>query len=77
MDGPFLLTTIWLLPLLTAGCSLPVARQNLRALRAIALTGNGMNLLEIPSYYQQVVKGLVFVLAVLLDFATKGRPKTG
>jgi len=47
MDGPFLLTTIWLLPLLTAGCSLPVARQNLRALRAIALTGNGMNLLLI------------------------------
>jgi len=43
----------------------------------IGVLGNGMNLLEIPSYYQQVVKGLVFVLAVLLDFATKGRPKTG
>lgn len=41
----------------------------------IGVLGNGMNLLEIPSYYQQVVKGVVFVLAVLLDFATKGRPK--
>ena len=42
----------------------------------IGVLGNGMNLLEIPSYYQQVVKGLVFVLAVLLDLATKGKPKT-
>lgn len=41
----------------------------------IGVLGNGMNLLEVPSYYQQVVKGVVFVLAVLLDFATKGRPK--
>jgi ribose transport system permease protein len=41
----------------------------------IGVLSNGMNLLEVPSYYQQVVKGLVFVLAVLLDFATKGRPK--
>lgn len=41
----------------------------------IGVLGNGMNLLEIPSYYQQVVKGVVFVLAVLLDFATKGRPR--
>lgn len=41
----------------------------------IGVLSNGMNLLEIPSYYQQVVKGVVFVLAVLLDFATKGRPK--
>lgn len=43
----------------------------------IGVLGNGMNLLEVPSYYQQVVKGLVFVLAVLLAFATKGRPKDG
>ncbi len=41
----------------------------------IGVLSNGMNLLEVPSYYQQVVKGLVFVLAVLLAFATKGRPK--
>ncbi|MGQ9841386.1 MAG: ABC transporter permease subunit, partial [Anaerolineae bacterium] len=41
----------------------------------IGVLGNGMNLLEVPSYYQQVVKGVVFVLAVLFDFATKGRPK--
>ncbi|MDW8270274.1 MAG: ribose ABC transporter permease, partial [Anaerolineae bacterium] len=40
----------------------------------IGVLSNGMNLLEIPSYYQQVVKGMVFVLAVLLDFATRRRP---
>lgn len=29
--------------------------------------GNGLNLLEVPSYHQQIVKGLVFILAVGLD----------
>ncbi len=33
--------------------------------------GNGLNLLEVPSYYQQVVKGLVFILAVAIDLVTK------
>ncbi|HXF70724.1 MAG TPA: ABC transporter permease [Thermoflexus sp.] len=28
---------------------------------------NGLNLLEVPSYHQQIVKGLVFILAVGLD----------
>jgi len=35
--------------------------------------GNGLNLLEVPSYYQQVIKGLVFILAVWLDLVTKRR----
>jgi len=34
---------------------------------------NGLNLLEVSSYYQKVVKGIVFILAVLLDLYTKGR----
>lgn len=38
--------------------------------------GNGLNLLEVPSYYQQVVKGVVFILAVALDLATKRKSLT-
>lgn len=34
---------------------------------------NGLNLLEVSSYYQKVIKGIVFILAVLLDLYTKGR----
>ncbi|WP_376788991.1 ABC transporter permease [Thermoflexus sp.] len=29
--------------------------------------GNGLNLLEVPSYHQQIIKGLVFIFAVGLD----------
>ena len=33
----------------------------------IGVVSNGLNLLEISSYYQQVIKGLVFIMAVILD----------
>jgi ribose transport system permease protein len=33
----------------------------------IGVVSNGLNLLEISSYYQQVIKGIVFILAVILD----------
>jgi ribose transport system permease protein len=33
----------------------------------IGVVSNGLNLLEISSYYQQVIKGFVFILAVILD----------
>jgi ribose transport system permease protein len=37
----------------------------------IGALANGLNLLEVPSYNQQVVKGLVFIIAVLLDYFLK------
>lgn len=39
----------------------------------IGLLSNSMNLLNINSYYQQIVKGLLIILAVFLDMRTKGR----
>ncbi|MEE9616333.1 MAG: ribose ABC transporter permease [Anaerolineae bacterium] len=39
----------------------------------IGVLSNGLNLLGIPSYYQQVIKGVVFILAVMLDLFTKRR----
>ncbi len=39
----------------------------------IGVLSNGLNLLRISSYYQQIIKGAVFILAVLLDLATKRR----
>ena len=39
----------------------------------MGVLNNGLNLLEVSSYYQKVVKGIVFILAVLLDLYTKGR----
>lgn len=39
----------------------------------IGVLSNGLNLMGIPSYYQQVIKGVVFILAVMLDLATKRR----
>ncbi|HJW84058.1 MAG TPA: ribose ABC transporter permease [Anaerolineae bacterium] len=39
----------------------------------IGVLSNGLNLLEVPSYNQQVVKGLVFIVAVLLDYVLKRR----
>jgi ribose transport system permease protein len=41
----------------------------------IGVLSNGLNLLEVPSYSQQVVKGLVFIFAVLLDYFLKRRMK--
>ncbi|MEJ5314574.1 MULTISPECIES: ABC transporter permease [Anaerolinea] len=39
----------------------------------IGVLSNGLNLLEMPSYNQQVVKGMVFILAVMLDYFIKQR----
>jgi ribose transport system permease protein len=39
----------------------------------IGVLSNGLNLLGIPSYYQQVIKGIVFILAVVFDLLTKQR----
>lgn len=33
----------------------------------IAVLNNGLNLLNVPAFYQQIVKGLVILLAVVLD----------
>ena len=43
----------------------------------IGVLSNGLNLLEVPSYNQQVVKGLVFIVAVLLDYVLKRRWPAG
>lgn len=37
----------------------------------VGVIGNGLNLTRIPSYYQQVIKGVVFILAVLVDIYSK------
>jgi ribose transport system permease protein len=39
----------------------------------IGSLSNGLNLMAVPSYNQQVVKGLVFILAVFLDYFLKRR----
>ena len=39
----------------------------------IGVLSNGMNLMGISSYYQLVIKGAVFILAVMLDIITKRR----
>lgn len=47
MNGPTLLTVIWVLPFLTALLSLPADRNNHRLIKKISLVGNGINLLLI------------------------------
>lgn len=39
----------------------------------IGVLSNGMNLMGISSYYQQIVKGVIIILAVMLDTKTKGK----
>lgn len=39
----------------------------------VGILSNGLNLLEVPSYNQQVIKGLVFIVAVILDYVLKRR----
>lgn len=41
----------------------------------VGVLGNGLNLLRVSSYHQQVIKGLVFVLAVILDLYSKKRKR--
>jgi ABC-type xylose transport system permease subunit len=37
----------------------------------VGVLGNGMNLLRVASYQQQMIQGVVLVLAVTLDMFTK------
>lgn len=39
----------------------------------IGVLSNGLNLMGVPSYYQQVIKGLVLILAVTVDLINKRR----
>lgn len=39
----------------------------------LGILSNGLNLMGVPSFYQQVIKGVVLVLAVMLDLYTKRR----
>ena len=39
----------------------------------VAVLGNGLNLLGVDSYWQQVIKGSVLVLAVLFDAKVRAR----
>ncbi len=41
----------------------------------VGALGNGLNLLRISSYHQQIIKGLVFILAATLDLYSKRRKK--
>ena len=38
----------------------------------VGVINNVLNLLSVPSYYQQVIKGLIIVVAVVLDLKTRG-----
>ena len=37
----------------------------------IGVINNGLNLMGVSSYYQTVVKGLIILIAVLIDVITK------
>jgi len=39
----------------------------------IGVLANGLNLLEVQSYNQQVIKGLVFIVAVMMDYLLRHR----
>jgi len=39
----------------------------------IAVLGNGLTLLDVPSYWQQILTGLVILFAVILDFFVRGK----
>ena len=41
----------------------------------VGMLGNGLDLLRVPSYYQQVIKGVVFILAVIFDMYAKRQAK--
>lgn len=41
----------------------------------VGVIGNGLNLLKIPSYIQQVIKGLILIIAVMIDIRSR-RTKT-
>lgn len=37
----------------------------------LAMISNGLDLINVPSYYQQIIKGIIIVAAVLFDVKTK------
>jgi len=37
----------------------------------IQVISNGLDMLNIASYYQQIVKGLIIIVAVFIDIRTK------
>jgi inositol transport system permease protein len=37
----------------------------------VGVINNVLNLLSVPSYYQQVVKGMIIVIAVVFDLKTR------
>jgi ribose transport system permease protein len=39
----------------------------------LGILSNGLNLMGVPSFWQQVIKGVVLILAVMLDVLTKRR----
>lgn len=39
----------------------------------LGILSNGLNLMGVPSFYQQVIKGIVLILAVMIDLYTKKR----
>jgi ribose transport system permease protein len=39
----------------------------------LGILSNGLNLMGVPSFYQQVIKGVVLILAVMIDLSTKRR----
>lgn len=39
----------------------------------IGVINNGMNLIGLPYFYQQIVKGLIIIIAVYMDVRSKGR----
>ena len=39
----------------------------------LGILSNGLNLMGVPSFWQQVIKGAVLILAIMLDVATKRR----
>lgn len=41
----------------------------------IAIINNGMNLLQVSSYWQKVITGLIILFALIVDMAQKGRGK--
>lgn len=56
---------------LSGGAGSPVG--SLFGALIIAVINNGLDLMGVSSYYQQVVKGAIIVLAVLVDSSRRGR----
>ena len=50
-------------------CALPICRISGTLIGALIIgtLNNGLNILNVSSFYQQVVKGVVILLAVLMD----------